>query len=133
MASETGYRLRLYPYSGGYTDYVEGDRATCRWRASRRIKSHRNYMEYPVSLLERGVKWELETGEDACMIGDSEGILCIEEIEEPEVEECEEDESEFVVACEDCGDEFPPDQLTDGLCYECWGNLDDDEKEEDDE
>jgi hypothetical protein len=77
------YRLRLCPYSGGHLDLAEGDKATCRQRAARKIRYHRNRLEYPVSVLEPGNKWELESDpEGYSMIGDNEGILVLEEIAE---------------------------------------------------
>ncbi|SIO37091.1 hypothetical protein SAMN05444166_4165 [Singulisphaera sp. GP187] len=88
------YRLRLYPYSGGRDDLIgEGTMEVCRARASRKIRRHRNVMEYPVAVLEKGRKWELETGEDAFMIGDNEGVLVIEELPEEENYENEEEDS----------------------------------------
>jgi hypothetical protein len=77
------YRLRLYPYCGGHDDLIgEGDLAECRRRASRRIRHHRERMEYPVTVLERGRKWELESDpEGGCLISDFEGILAIEAID----------------------------------------------------
>ena len=93
------YRLRHYPYSGGHIDLIgEGTREACRRRAARNIRRHRNVMEYPVSVLERGRKWELETGEDAAMIGDGEGILAIEEVVDPWEPRLEDDGT-----CSGCG------------------------------
>jgi hypothetical protein len=79
------YRVRLYPYSGGYWDLVaEGTHQACRDRVARRICYHRDTLEYPVTILERGRKWELETGDQAVLIAAGEGILAIEEIGEPD-------------------------------------------------
>ena len=104
------YRLRLRPYDGsGPVDIVDTvDIVECRHAASRRLRRHRNAMGYPVTVLERGRKWELETGEDAVGISDHEGILAIEEVPEPD----------------------PPDDDDDppaDLCGRCLAPLDDDE------
>jgi hypothetical protein len=81
-----GYRLRLYPYSGcGPCDLTdEVDLPTCRRVAACCIRDHRKTLDYPVTILERGSEWELETGEDAFMISDGEGILAIEEVRDPD-------------------------------------------------
>lgn len=124
------YRLRFYPYSGGGYDLIdEDDLQTCRARAARRIRRHLADLEYPVSILECGRKWELETGDDAVMIGDDEGILAIEELAEPDEESCE-DEYEQEARCEKC-DEIGATVTTSGvLCESCiW--LDDDEEVDD--
>lgn len=85
------YRLRLYPYCGGYIDLIDDDTlGACRRHAAWRIRRHRNVYEYPVTILERGLKWELETGEDAFLISDAEGILCIEELPETAFDDEEE-------------------------------------------
>jgi hypothetical protein len=115
------YRLRHYPYGGGHIDLVgEGELDVCRKRAAGRISSHRNVMEYPVTVLEKGRKWEMETGEDAFMIGDGEGILCIEAIEgdDGEIGECLNDEEDEGPVCIDCGDPVDPDTMTCERCYE---------------
>lgn len=84
------YRVRLYPYSGSYVDLLsDGDLETCRNRVARRIRDHRNRYEYPVSTLERGRNWELESDPDGMfMVSDGEGILAIEAVED-DVAECE--------------------------------------------
>lgn len=102
------YRVKFYPYSGGSTSYnVPAEMDECRRIARQLIRRHRNVMEYPVTVLEAGRKWELETGEDAVMIGDNEGILAIVEIDDEE---------------SDCDDEFDDD-----------GNFRDEEEEDEDE
>ncbi len=90
------YRLRLYPYSGGHDDLIgEGELSECRRRASRRIRYHRNRLEYPVAVLERGRKWELESDPDGMsLIGDYEGILVIEEYVDPWAPRLEDDEDD---------------------------------------
>lgn len=70
-------RLKMAAYCGMTRTLWEGSLADCRYRAYRAIRRHRNVMEYPVTVLKRGQKWELETGENACMVGDGEGILKI--------------------------------------------------------
>lgn len=87
------YNLTLCSYSGMTIPLIEAESlAKCRARAAKKIRYHRNRMEYPVSILERGKKWELETGDDAFMIGDGEGILKIDEVREPEPDDEFEDE-----------------------------------------
>lgn len=71
------FSLRLHAYCGMTIPLEAGTLAECRSRAARRIRDHRNHMGYPVSTLERGTAWELMTGDDACMVGDGEGILKI--------------------------------------------------------
>jgi hypothetical protein len=71
------YRLKMYAYCGMMTPVCEGTLAECRAKAATWIYHHRNTMEYPVSILLRGHEWELETGDDAVMVGDKEGILKI--------------------------------------------------------
>jgi hypothetical protein len=89
------YRLRLYPYCGGHDDLIdEGELTECRRRASRRIRHHRDRMEYPVTILERGRKWEMESDPDGgCLISDFEGILVIVTIVETEDSWTEDDET----------------------------------------
>ena len=89
------YRLRLYQYSGGYCDLIaDGELREVRRAAFLAIRRHMNVMEYPVAILEKGRKWELETGDDANMIGDEEGVLKIEEIIEEVSGDDYEDEPE---------------------------------------
>ena len=106
------HRLRLYPYCGGhaeYAEYAEGEEDECRRRAARRIRVHRNRFEYPVSVLERGRRWELQSDPDGMsLVGDGEGILAIEEVPEPEPPDDEDDPSA-------------------DLCGRCFTTLDDDE------
>jgi hypothetical protein len=71
------FSLRLHAYCGMTIRLGTGTLAECRIRAARRIRDHRNRMEYPVSTLKRGSAWELMTGDDASMVGDGEGILKI--------------------------------------------------------
>jgi hypothetical protein len=128
------YRLRFYPYSGSYYDCMESeDKEECRSNAAKRIKYHLNKMKYPVLILERGIKWELETGDDAFMIGDGEGILCIEDIPEAEDEsDWEEDDSEICSECKECGEEFAISELdTDSLCSDCSESNDQEDEDED--
>jgi hypothetical protein len=123
------YRLRLYPYSGGLIDlHQEGTLADCRDQAARIITRHRNTLEYPVSILEPGFKWELETGDEAAIIGDTEGLLTIEELPEPEPDDRdEEDGYDTTIECEECGDLVPAIDAIDGLCSRCWNLLDEEE------
>jgi hypothetical protein len=88
------YRLRLYPYSGGFWDLIgEGTRQDCRDRVARRIWFHRNTLEYPVTILERGRSWELESDPNGrCLISAGEGILAIEEIVEADDSWTQDDE-----------------------------------------
>lgn len=71
------FSLSLHAYCGMTIPRETGTLAECRNRAARRIRYHRNTMEYPVSTLKRGSAWELMTGDDASMVGDGEGILKI--------------------------------------------------------
>ncbi len=71
------FSLRLHAYCGMTIPLGTGTLAECRIRAARRIRYHRNHMDYPVSTLKRGAAWELMTGDDASMVGDGEGILMI--------------------------------------------------------
>ena len=99
------YRLRLYQYSGGYFDLIaDGELWEVRRAAFRAIRRHMNVMEYPVSILEKGRKWELETGDDANMIGDEEGVLKIEEIIANSVPDDEETDEFDEDRCEECGE-----------------------------
>jgi hypothetical protein len=88
------YRLRLRPYDGsGPVDIVDiVDLGECRLAAARRLRRHRNVMGYPVTVLERGRKWELETGDDAVAISDHEGIIAIEETPEPDPADDDDDD-----------------------------------------
>jgi hypothetical protein len=79
------FALVLHPYSGcGPIELIGRDTLdACRRRAARRIRMHRNpdSYGYPVSVLERGREWELESDPDGGhRIGDGEGILRIEEL-----------------------------------------------------
>ena len=108
------YRLRLYPYCGGTTDVIHDDELdACRLAAAGQIRRHRDDARQPVTILDRGVRWELQTGEDAGMIGDGEGILGIEEI---------------LTRCRLCGDMFADEDAV-SACGEC---RDDDPGEGDD-
>ena len=81
-----------------------------------------------MSILEQGFKWELETGDDAAMIGDREGFLAIEEIPEPEADDDDSDDDyDTNIQCEDCGDLVPEIDAIDGLCPRCW-HLDEEEE-----
>jgi hypothetical protein len=71
------FSLRLHAYCGLTIPLETGTLAGCRIRAARRIRHHRNRMEYPATTLKRGQEWELMTGDDASMVGDGEGILKI--------------------------------------------------------
>ena len=71
------FSLRLHAYCGMTIPLETGTLAECRIRAARRIRYHRNHMEYPASTLKRGSAWELMTDDDAFMVGDGEGILKI--------------------------------------------------------
>ena len=84
--------LTLYPYCGMRIPLVEGgELAECRHCAAKQIRRHRNNLEYPVTVLERGLKWELESDpEGRYMIGDHEGILAINVNEDGEDHEIEE-------------------------------------------
>ena len=86
--------LTLYPYCGMRIPLVEdGELAECRRYAAKHIRRHRNNLEYPVTVLERGLKWELESDpEGRYMIGDHEGILAIKVTEAGEDEDCENEE-----------------------------------------
>src|SRR4029078_3644548 len=86
----------------GYDLIDEDDLQTCRDRAASRIRRHLSDLDYPVSILECGRKWELETGDAAVMIGDEEGILAIEDLAEPD-DESFEDDNEPEACCEKCG------------------------------
>jgi hypothetical protein len=90
--SEGTFRLRLRSYSGMTIDLIdEDDLAACRHRAARRIRRHRNRYEYPVTVLEPGRRWELESDpEGRHLISDGEGILAIEEVLDP----CEAEEAD---------------------------------------
>lgn len=117
------HRLFLYPYCGGHTEVAEGDIGECRQAAARAIAYHRNKMDYPVTILDRGVEWELESDpEGRHMIGGGEGILSIKETPEPEPDE-EDDDIPWDLApiyCENCERECDKSDLTDGLCPDCW-------------
>ena len=104
------FTLTIYAYCGMPVPLVEeGTRQECRKRAARRIRYHRNRMEYPVTILKRGEEWELESDPDGCcMVGDGEGILRIQEIEEPEPGEC---------VCIDCGEPVDPETMTCEVCF----------------
>jgi hypothetical protein len=107
------YRLRLYPYCGGTTDIIHDDELDVCWlAAARQIHCHREDASQPVTIMGRGVKSELQTSEGAGMIGDGEGILCIEKI---------------MTRCRVCGDRFSNGNAT--ICNRC---LDDDPSEDDD-
>jgi hypothetical protein len=79
----------LYPYCGGHDDLIgDGELTECRRRASRRIRYHRNRLDYPVAILARGRRWELESDPDGgYLISDGEGILVIEPLGRPEDED----------------------------------------------
>ena len=128
------HRLRLYPYSGGHIDFVEGELKECRRRASTLIRKHRNEFEYPVAIIDR-LEWELQSDPEGMhMISDCEGILKIEELP-PEPEDDDEDKDDGYIAteyeCDECGDFFSLYELTDGLCGSCWQNQDDEDDDED--
>ena len=130
VRAEGRYRLRLYQYSGGAVDLIEeGSSAECRQEAARRITRHRNKLRYPVSILERGSKWELETGDDALMIGDTEGFLAIEELPEDPEPEDDEDGDEAVIPCDGCGEMTYESALIDGLCPDCRQEFDIEEED----
>jgi hypothetical protein len=82
--------LTLYPYCGMRMPLVEdGDLDECRRYAAKHIRTHRNNLEYPVTIIDRGLKWELESDpEGRYMIGDHEGILAIKVNEAGEDEDC---------------------------------------------
>jgi hypothetical protein len=86
--------LTLYPYCGTRIPLVDdGELSECRRYAAKQIRRHRNNLEYPVTVLERGLRWELESDpEGRYMIGDQEGILAIRvtEVGEDEDHEIEE-------------------------------------------
>ena len=86
--------LTLYPYCGMRIPLVEdGELAECRRKAARHIRRHRNNLEYPVTVIERGLKWELESDpEGRYMIGDHDGILAIKVNEAGEDEDYENEE-----------------------------------------
>ena len=108
------YRLRLYPYCGGHADIIHDDGLdACRLAAAGQIRRHREDASQPVTIMDRGVEWELQTSEDAGMIGDGEGILGIEEI---------------MTRCRLCGDMFAYEKAI-SACDEC---RDDDPSEGDD-
>ena len=79
----------------------------------------------PCPILERGSKWELETGDDASMIGDTEGFLAIEELPEDPEPEDDEDGDEAVIQCDGCGEMTYESALIDGLCPDCRQEFDD--------
>ena len=95
----------------------EGSLADVRVAAGRRIKRHREVLEYPVTIIERGVTWELESDPDGMsMVGDFEGHLQIE------------------VVCDGCGAKAevpsPPGREgvdDDHLCDDCAAYCGDDE------
>lgn len=86
------YQLIMRAYCGMQTRHIEdASLECCRAMAAWLIRRHRTSFEYPVTILERGYKWELESDpEGASMIGDDEGVLAIVANEESE----EADESE---------------------------------------
>jgi hypothetical protein len=71
--------LTLYPYCGMRIPLLsDGELAECRRYAAKQIRRHRNNLEYPVTVIERGRKWELASDpEGRYMIGDHDGILAI--------------------------------------------------------
>lgn len=89
------YNLALYAYCGMAVPLVEGgDLAECRQRAARRIRCHRNRYDSPVTVLEPGRKWELESPDHAFMVGDHEGVLSLQtaETEGNDTSDSEEDQ-----------------------------------------
>jgi hypothetical protein len=90
---EMSYRLVMSAYCGMRVPHIEdGELDCCRAMAARLIRSHRNRLQYPVTTLERGHSWELESDpEGASMIGDSEGVLSISENEEADLSDFDSD------------------------------------------
>ena len=126
------YNLRFYPYSvdHGLGLLTGSTKEECRDEAARWIRDHRNSLEYPVSILERGTKWELESDPDGgSMIGDSEGVLKIIEVDEPEPDDFEavlDNDEPFEDQCEGCGEECQVSDLNDdGLCETCASEVED--------
>jgi hypothetical protein len=126
------YNLRFYPYSGdhGLGLLTGSTKEECRDEAARWIRDHRNSLEYPVSILERGTKWELESDPDGgSMIGDSEGVLKIIEVDEPEPDDFEDDP--FCDKCKECGEIFDESDLSDdGYCDACFQAIEDEEEDD---
>lgn len=86
------YRLTMISYCGMTRDLIEeGTLEECQDRA-RKFRKHHEHEGGCVSELEAGMKWELETPEDALLIGDDDGFLTIqltsEEVEVEEEEVC---------------------------------------------
>jgi hypothetical protein len=101
------FSLRLHPYSGcGPIDLIDaGTLAGCRHRAAREIRYHRTIREYPVTTLEPGRAWELESDPDGKhLISDREGILRIRDVNKK---------------CRECGDQVNVEFMSDGLCDSC--------------
>lgn len=73
------HALTLHAYCGMAVPIEEGDRANVRRAAAQQLRMARAEHR-PVSVLTRGQEWELESPDDAVMIGDDAGILTLENV-----------------------------------------------------
>jgi hypothetical protein len=110
-------RLVMYAYCGMSIPMDEGDMKTVRAAAARRLRRARR--RQPVTVLEKGREWELETPDDAFMVSDTDGILRIVDAPKPMVE------------CWNCGCEVEVGESCD--CMEYEPEEEDEEEEEEDE
>lgn len=84
------YDLTLSCYNGMHIDFKkDADRDEARRTAARVIRHHRNKLDYPVTILERGRRWELQSDpEGIYMVGDHEGVLALVERVHPICDGC---------------------------------------------
>jgi hypothetical protein len=86
------YRLHLSCFNGMSFDLVDRtpDEAECRRQAASEIRYHRNVLESPVTILDRGRSWELGDPGDR-MVADHDGVLSLDELEYPQCDRCGDD------------------------------------------
>jgi hypothetical protein len=78
-----GYTLSLHAYCG-VTDPIDDglDLAEARQRAARLIRRRRR-QDFPVAVLEKGRRWEIQEPEDCFMVPDCCGVLILRDPGEP--------------------------------------------------
>ena len=71
------YVLKMIAYNGINIPLKEGTYKECLARARKRIEYYKRRLGGTVSVLHRGLEWELVPSDNAVMIGDCDGYLRI--------------------------------------------------------
>jgi hypothetical protein len=87
------YKVNHYSYCGMTLPVYDGDDETFARNVAAKILKKRRNENYPIKILERGIKWEVMEPENIFLIPDSCGILKIDFI--PELDDENFDEVDY--------------------------------------